>query len=283
VAFLGWRLVPISPFGMDGWRWVALIGSAGALAAWFLRQGLPESPRWLALNGHRDRAETIMQALEASVSRDIKGPLPPPRPGAEELRAKSAFGELLRPPYGKRTLVLSIFNLTQTIAFYGFGSWVPTLLIAKGIHITASLQYSFIIALANPVGPLLGMLIADRMERKWQIVCAGACVAVFMTLFAMGASPLLMILFGVGVTLSNNWISFVFHGYQAEQYPTRIRARAVGFVYSWSRVSSAVAGLLIGFFLKAGGAIGVAMLVMCGTVGLFGPRTLNRSLEELSH
>ena len=260
----------------------------GALAAWFLRQGLPESPRWLALHGHKDRAEAIMQRIEAGVSKDIGGPLPAPRVSTEELQAKSTFGELLRPPYGKRTLVLSIFNLTQTIAFYGFGSWVPTLLIAKGIHITTSLQYSFIIALANPVGPLLGMLIADKMERKWQIVCAGLCVGVFMTLFALGASPFWMIVFGVCVTLSNNWISFVFHGYQAEQYPTRIRARGVGFVYSWSRVSSALAGLAIGFFLREGGAMGVAMfigaamLVMCGTIGMFGERTRNRSLEELS-
>ena len=288
VALLGWLLVPHDPFGIDGWRWVAIIGSVGALFAWVFRLTLPESPRWLALHGHKDKAEAIMQRIEAGVSKDIGGPLPPPRPSTEDLRAKSTFGELLRPPYGKRTLVLSIFNLTQTIAFYGFGSWVPTLLIAKGIHVTTSLMYSFIIALANPVGPLIGMLFADKMERKWQIVCAGACVGLFITLFSLGVSPFWVIVFGVGVTLSNNWISFVFHGYQAEQYPTRIRARGVGFVYSWSRVSSALQGLLIGFFLKEGGDMGVAafigtaMLVMCGTIGFFGERTRNRSLEELS-
>jgi MFS transporter, putative metabolite:H+ symporter len=288
VALLGWLLVPKDPFGLDGWRWVAIIGSVGALFAWVFRLTLPESPRWLALRGHRDKAEAIMRKIEASVEKDIGGPLPPPRPAVEELRAKSTFSELLRPPYGKRTLVLSIFNLTQTIAFYGFGSWVPTLLIAKGIHVTTSLMYSFIIALANPVGPLLGMLVADKMERKWQLVCAGICVGLFITLFSLGVSPVWVIVFGVGVTLSNNWISFVFHGYQAEQYPTRIRARGVGFVYSWSRVSSALQGLLIGFFLKEGGDLGVAMfigaamLVMCSTIGFFGERTRNRSLEELS-
>ena len=288
VALLGWLLVPKAPFGLDGWRWVAIIGSIGALFAWTLRRGLPESPRWLALHGHRDKAEAIMQRIEAGVSKDIGGPLPPPEPAIEDLRAKSTFGELFRPPYGKRTLVLSIFNLTQTIAFYGFGSWVPTLLIAKGIHIQTSLMYSFIIALANPVGPLLGMLFADKMERKWQIVCAGMCVGLFIVLFSLGVSPFWVIVFGVGVTLSNNWISFVFHGYQAEQYPTRIRARGVGFVYSWSRVSSALQGLLIGFFLKEGGTMGVAlfiggaMFIMCSTIGFFGERTRYRSLEELS-
>jgi putative MFS transporter len=290
VALLGWLLVPLHPFGMDGWRWVAVIGSVGALAAWWLRLALPESPRWLALHGHQDKAEAIMVRIEAGVLRDLKGaPLPPPRPHVEEVMTRSTFGELFKPPYGKRTLVLSIFNLTQTVAFYGFGSWVPTLLIAKGIHVTTSLMYAFIIALANPVGPLLGMLFADRMERKWQIVCAGLSVGLFITLFALGVSPFWVIVFGVMVTLSNNWISFVFHGYQAEQYPTRIRARGVGFVYSWSRISAALAGLLIGFFLREGGTLGVAffigaaMLVMVGVIGLFGPRTLNRSLEQLSH
>jgi putative MFS transporter len=290
VALLGWLLVPLHPFGMDGWRWVALIGAVGAAFAWWIRRGLPESPRWLALHGHDEQAEAAMRKLEADTARDIGvAQLPPARPATFELGGRTRFTELFKPPYGRRTLVLSVFNLVQTIAFYGFASWVPTLLIAKGIHITTSLEYAFIIALANPVGPLLGMLFADRVERKWQIVSAGVLVAIFIYLFAQQQSPLLVILFGVLVTLSNNWISFVFHGYQAEQYPTRIRARAVGFVYSWSRVSAALAGLLIGFFLREGGTmgvalfIGVAMAVMIVTIGVFGPRTLNRRLEEISH
>jgi putative MFS transporter len=288
VALLGWLLVPHSYFGLDGWRWVAIIGSVGALFAWVFRIGLPESPRWLALHGHREKAEAVMSKIEAGVIKDIGGPLPTPVPRADELPAKNSFSELFRPPYGKRTLVLSIFNLCQTIAFYGFGSWVPTLILAKGILVTKSLQYSFLIALANPVGPLLGMLVADRMERKWQLVSAGVLVGVFILLFSLQTDPWLIILFGILVTLANNWISFVFHGYQAEQYPTRIRARGVGFVYSWSRVSSALNALMITFILSRAGVPGVAsfialaMVIMCGTVGVFGERTRNRSLEELS-
>jgi len=45
VAFVAYQLVPISPFGFDGWRWVALIGSIGALFVWFIRRAVPESPR----------------------------------------------------------------------------------------------------------------------------------------------------------------------------------------------------------------------------------------------
>lgn len=289
VALLGWLLVPIHPLGLDGWRWVALIAAVGALAAWWVRLGLPESPRWLAMRGHADKAEQVMRDIEAQVSRDLRGPLPAPGALREIVSASTSFSEVLKAPYGKRTLVLSIFNLLQTIGFYGFAAWVPTLLIAKGVHVTTSLQYAFIIALANPVGPLLGMLIADRMERKWQLVASGAGIGIFMLLFAEQQNAAAVIFFGVLVTLASNWLSFAFHNYQAELYPTRIRARAVGFVYSWSRVSAAFAGLLIGFFLRQGGTVGVAlfiggaMVLMIITIGGFGPRTLNLQLEEISH
>jgi len=36
---------------------------------------------------------------------------------------------------GSATIMLSVANFFQTIGFYGFANWVPTLLIAKGIHV----------------------------------------------------------------------------------------------------------------------------------------------------
>ena len=274
---------------MAGWRWVTLIGSVGAFVAWWLRRGLPESPRWLAQHGRLQEAERVTADIEARVARDTGAPLPPPGPPVAIASGSSRFSEILRPPYRKRTIVMSIFNLMQTVAFYGFGSWVPTLLIAKGIRITTSLEYAFIIAIANPIGPLLGMLVADRIERKFQVVWAGVSIGVFMFLFAHQENTAVVILFGVMVTLANNWMSFALHNYQGEMFPTRVRGRAVGFVYGWSRVSAAFAGLLIGFFLKEGGATGVAlfiggaMLVMIVTIGRFGPRTRQLALEEIAH
>src|ERR1700760_3353874 len=48
VAFLAWWLVPLSPAGVDGWRWVVLIGAAASTVIWVLRLYVPESPLWLA-------------------------------------------------------------------------------------------------------------------------------------------------------------------------------------------------------------------------------------------
>jgi putative MFS transporter len=82
VAFLSYALVPNKPFGIDGWRWVVLIGAHGAVFVWFIRRALPESPRWLAQKGRLAEADAVMTALEAKVEKEYGRPLP--RPAAPE-------------------------------------------------------------------------------------------------------------------------------------------------------------------------------------------------------
>jgi len=128
--------------------------------------------------------------------------------------------------------MMTIFDVFQTVGFYGFANWVPTLLIGLGITITSSLMYSSVIALAAPVGPLIGLLIADRFERKSMIVAMAAVTIACGLLFSQTTMGALLIVLGIGLTLANNIMSYSFHAYQAELFPTSIRARAVGFVYS---------------------------------------------------
>jgi MFS transporter, putative metabolite:H+ symporter len=150
VASLAWLLVPHAPLGFDGWRWVVLIGSAGAILIWFIRLSLPESPRWLARHGRLADAERVVDGIERRV--------------------------------------------------------------------------------------------ASR-----------------------------------------------FHSYQSELFPTRIRSRAIGFVYSWSRLSAALSGLVVAFLLHLGGVnavfgfIAFAMAIVVITIGGFGPRTRGLALEAIAH
>ena len=44
VALLAWLLVPRAPFGLDGWRWVVLLGAAGAIVVWWIRRRFPKAP-----------------------------------------------------------------------------------------------------------------------------------------------------------------------------------------------------------------------------------------------
>jgi putative MFS transporter len=287
VACLAWILVPRAPLGLDGWRWVVLAGAGGAVLVWWIRLRVPESARWLAQHGRLEEADRVMSELEARVERESGAPLPPL--GRIERQAKGgSFKELWNQTYFSRTVMLSIFHIFQTVGFYGFSNWVPTLLIKRGISITSSLEYTFWIALAAPLGPLLASSIADRFERKWQVVSAAAGIAVFGLLFSQMSAAATLIFFGVLLTFSNNILSFSCHAYQTELYPTRIRAVAVGFVYSWSRFSVIFSSFAIAFFLERFGVLGVftfiagSMVIVMLAIGLMGPNTSNRALEEIS-
>lgn len=280
VALLAYLLVPTAPFGFAGWRWVVLIGAVGAVFVWLIRRGLPESPRWLAQHGRFAEADAILRQLEARVEAEYGAPLPPLGRIEEPASVQHGrFRELWQPPYRGRTIMLMVFNFFQTIGYYGFASWVPTLLIARGIEITHSLFYSFLIAVANPIGPLFAMPIADRIERKWMIVWASIGMAVFGMLFASSSRPVALVIFGLLITFSSNLLSCGFHSYQPELFPTRVRARAIGLVYSISRLSAMMSGFMVAYCLGHFGTTGVftlivgSMVIVCISIGGFGPRT----------
>jgi len=286
VAFLAYLLVP-THFLMAGWRWVVLIGALGSIVVWWIRWGLPESPRWYENSGQHDKADELMTRMEQTIERE-SGPLPAVKPGVIAVERKGKFAEIWAPPYRSRTIMLLIFNLFQTVGFYGFAAWVPTLLVSEGVTLLHSLLYTFIMALANPLGPIIGMLTSDRYQRKHLIAIVAIAIAASGTIFSFMRIPFFIILLGIIITLLNNWFSTLFHSYQAELYPTRIRATGVGFTYSWSRLSSAFTGFLIVWLLKSFGVVGVfafiafAMLVVAVVIGGFGPRTSLLSLEEIS-
>jgi MFS transporter, putative metabolite:H+ symporter len=288
VAFLAYLLVPIAPLGLDGWRWIVLIGAQAAIFIWFMRRALPESPRWLARQGRLDEADRVLAMIEARVEAEYGRPLPAPEP-PRPVDAVGGFSDLWTTPVRNRVIMLSVFNVFQTVGFYGFANWVPTLLIHQGITVSTSLGYTSLIAIAAPVGPLLGLAIGDRVERKTLIVVAAAGILVCGLLFAQTVAPAIIVLLGVGLTLSSNVMSYSFHAYQQELFPTGIRARASGFVYSWSRLSAIFSSFIIASLLGRYGSIGVfifigaAMMVVIATIGLFGPRTKNLSLEQISH
>ena len=287
-SFLAYELVPLTPLGVAGWRWVVLIGAAAAALIGFLRFGLPESPRWLARQGRLEEADRIVSEIEAKVAAEYGMPLPPP--GAiEPISPASRFRDLWTPAVRGRVILMCVFNIFQTVGFYGFQNWVPTLLVAQGVEITKSLAYTTVIALAAPVGPLIGFFLGDKIERKIVIVSAAGAILVFGLIFGATKEAAAIIAMGVGLTLANNIMSYSYHAYQQELFPTGIRGRASGFVYSWSRLSVIFSSFVIAFLLQTFGVAGVfvfiaaAMAVVMATIGFFGPRTSNVALERISH
>jgi putative MFS transporter len=288
-AFLAWAFVPTTLFGLDGWRWVAIIGASGAIVAWFLRLALPESPRWLAQKGRAEEAERITRMIEERVTTQHGRALPAPHMLDDEIEhSAGTWAEIFRPPYLRRTMMLSVFQVLQVVGYYGFTSWVPTLLLAQGITVTKSLAYTVIIAAANPVGALCATQFADRCERKWQLALSALGIGVFGLAFSQQSTALGIMAVGTMVAFSNTILAYSMHAYQSELYPTRIRARAVGFTYSWSRISVVFVGFMIAWCLRNYGTIGVftfiagAMFIVFLIIAIFGPRTTGLRLEAIS-
>jgi len=288
VALLSWQVVPYEPFGVQGWRWVVLFGSLGAVIIWFIRRAIPESALWLAQQGRGNEAVRILSDLEARAIRALGQPLPAPLPSRVSIREVTAdLSGVFRAPYRFRLITLVVFNICQVIGYYGFANWVPTLLLANGVGVTESLAYSAVIAIANPIGPLIALSFADRIDRKWVIVSSAFTVTVVGAGFSYIAEPSYLIACGALITLANTILSCAYHAYQVEIFPVSIRARAGGIAYSFSRLAATSSGFLIAFFLKEFGVSGVfglisaCMVAVMLVIGIFGPS--RKSLRREAH
>ncbi len=286
VALMSWWLVPQTILSLEGWRWVVIAGAVCSLVIWLIRKNLPESARWLAQQGRHQEAHKVLSEMEIrcgiAPGEDFSN-----SDAAAQLPKKGRFSEIWAPAYRKRTLMLVVMNFFQAIGFFGFGNWLPALLSGKGATVTHSLLYAFFITLAYPLGSLICSRYADKIENKWQIVFSSLMTVVFGTLFALVTNPVLMIICGFLITYSNAWLTFSYHAYQTEIFPTHIRARAVGFCYSFSRLSTVFSSILIGIILQYAGSQGViafivlSMLMVMLSVGIYGPKTRGLDLENI--
>ena len=291
VSVLAWALIPGKHLGIDGWRWLAFVPAVGALLVWQVRRALPESPRWLEAHGRAVEADQVTSKIEQRVARDLGRQLPPTlaAPNAPIHHPAKAVS-LWTPPYKRRTLVLIAFHLFQTVGYFGFSNWLPTLLVSQGIELGKSLAYSAVIALVPPAAPLVFSLFVDKVERKW-MVAAGALLAavagLLLSRVTQHSNFALFTVIGAGVAIGNSLMSLSYHTYQSELFPTPMRARGVGFVYSFSRLSAIFSGYIIAATLDRAGSVGVfvlistAMVVVALTVGLFGPRTRGLALDQI--
>jgi len=291
VSVLAWLLIPGTHFGIDGWRWLAFVPAVGALLIWQVRKALPESPRWLESHGRLVEADEITAKIEQRVARDLGSELPPLRaPPHAPMRGEARAISMWTPPYRRRTIVLIAFHLFQTIGYYGFANWLPTLLVSQGVEISKSLAYSAVLALVPPLAPLVFSFFVDKVERKW-LVAAGALLAAaagwLLSRITQQSDFALFTVIGAGVAVGTSLMSLSYHTYQSELFPTPMRARAVGFVYSFSRLSAIFSSYIIATTLDHTGSFGVfvlisaAMLIVALTVGLFGPRTRGLALEQI--
>ncbi|MET7680438.1 MFS transporter [Streptomyces sp. NPDC005423] len=275
----------VVPLNDWSWRLVYLWGSLGILLVLFTRR-LTESPRWLESQGRHTEADAILTRIEASVTEE-QGPLPEPAPPVEEApSSKAPLRLLLRKKYLFPTLLLTVVWTTQTIGFFGYSSWAPTLLAKEGFSVEKSVFYVALTTIGAPLGCYLASLITDRFERKWCLVAFGAVIALCGLLYGLTFDPLLIVVFGFLVNLFERGYTALAYAYSPELFDNRSRSLGTGVSYGLGRLSNAAGPLIVAalynghgyrsvFFFIAGvwvvGAIVLAVL---------GPRTRSARLAE---
>ncbi|MGH3645457.1 MAG: MFS transporter [Mycobacterium sp.] len=287
LGFLALGLSGRTVLGIDGWRILLLMGAVGALFVMFMRRGLPESPRWLAGRGRIDEAQAAVAAFAGG--REFV-PTSTETNGARIPTAVTAnpVARLRQAPYRGRMAMLAVFHVFQPFGYYGFGTLAGLVLVARGFDVTSSLLFTALAFFGYPLGSLLSIPLLARFERKFLVMASAAAMAGCGIAFAVTSSPALIVLFGVLTTSAANVFSNVYHVYQAEIFPSDVRATAVGATYSLSRLSSAALPFVLIPVLDTYGAIAMftvvvgALVVAIGVLVPFGPRTTGRSLEDIN-
>ncbi|KQV19256.1 MULTISPECIES: MFS transporter [unclassified Kitasatospora] len=290
VGLLARWVVPLSPLGLDGWRWLFLIGSAGGLVVLALRNNLLESPRWLASVGRTAEAEATLRELgdtSGPVTADPANPVDPD--GVRAMTTAEALRALLRSSvYRRRMGMMTVFHLMQAFGGYGFGTMAPLVLSAKGYSIVHSLLFSAVTFLGYPLGSLLSLPLIERVERKYLIVAAALSMAASGLLFGSADSEVGIVLAGLCYTAVSNVFSNSYHVYQAEIFPTALRVTAVSWTYSLSRITTAAMPFLLVPVLDDFGSgvlfalVAVTLGIIALDIGLLGPATTGRALEDVN-
>jgi MFS transporter, putative metabolite:H+ symporter len=288
-AGLAGRFLVSTHFLLPGWRWLLILGALGAIIVWFVRRGLPESPRWFEIRNREQEANAPLSAIERRAMQERGlNELPQPEAVVVEPQQKTTFKEIFSGPYVKRTIMLWIFQVLQTVGYYGFGSLAPIVLTAKGFSIFTTLGYTAIIYLGYPFGSLISIPLVERFERKWLIVGGAILMALLGLIFGFATSVPIIVGSGFLLTVVSNCFSNSFHIYQAEIFPTRMRGTAVGTAYSLSRLSSGILPFVAVPLLKSSGPVAVftaaaiILAILCLDVGLLGPRSTGRALEAVA-
>lgn len=284
----------ISPSPEPGWRIACMIGAAPVLLLLWWRRNLVESPRFLISQGRIAEATEVVERIEREIA--AKGELPPVPdvPEATEERDPSRrnalrqFAALWGPGLAGRTAVVCVLWFAVQATHYGYGTWLPTLLVLKGFTITKSFAFTLASAVAQVPGYYVAAAISERLDRKWTIVVFMACSIGCAAGLGTATTEVSIFCFIVALSFFMNGVAGPMYAYTSEIYPTATRTTGMGLASATARVGAISAPVAIGY-LYADLGFGGVFAVLCGlllvgavVLAALGLRTAGRSLESLN-
>ncbi len=273
-ALVGFLVVPSL-----GWRVAFLVGALPAFYVLYLRQALPESPRWLLARGKEAAARAVVERLAAGAKE--AGPAPEPKPARPR-----GYLELFRPPLARRTVFIALAWFLLNAGYYGAFIWLPSLLHQQGFTLVRSLGYVLLMTLAQLPGYLSAAWLIDRVGRRPVLVGYLLLSGVFALLLGRAGSVAEILVYGSLLSFFNLGAWGSIYAYTPELFPTALRASGAGLAAAVGRVGGILAPYLTGALLARLGFTGVLgmhglFLLLAGAMALLvGIETRGRVLEE---
>jgi MFS transporter, putative metabolite:H+ symporter len=276
-ALIGYFVIPLSD---DGWRWALALGAAPALYAAAVRFGLPESVRFLERRGRVAEAEAAVRQFE-----DSAGLRPPatllPAGGPEPVPGPAA---LWQAGTRLRTAALWLVWFGVNLSYYGAFIWLPTLLVASGLSLVRSFEFTLVITLAQLPGYALAAVLIEVWGRRptLSVFLLGSAAAALV--FGTASTTATMVAGGMALSFFNLGAWGALYAITPEVYPTLLRATGSGWAAGFGRIASILAPLAVPVLRAAGGNallfVVFAMFFVLAALATWGlPERRGESLE----
>ncbi|MGA2978292.1 MAG: MFS transporter [Terriglobales bacterium] len=218
------------------WRMVFFVGILPALVTLWIRRSVPESQMW---EEHHRQAE--------EETRSLVSPVPP---GVQDFD----FAAIFRAPYRKSTIALLLLNFFGLFAWWGLFIWIPpylSLSTAQGGRGFGVMRTATLLIVLNLLGMFPGYIsfgwVADHLGRRKSFALYLFAAAVLVPFYAMARSPVALLVLGTIVAFFGTGFFSGSGLIGSEIFPTRLRARALGFTYNGARAMSCVSPWIIGW------------------------------------
>ena len=246
-----------------GWRLAYLTGACLGLVVFVMRMWIPESPRWLVIHGHPDRANAIVDEIERSVIGHVQEPRQQPWPRLKlRMRDHTPLREVahtLFSLYRQRSLVGLALMVAQAF-FYNaiFFTFALVLTDFYGIAADQVGWYILPFAAGNFLGPLVLGRLFDTLGRRAMITftygISGVLLALSGYLFKIGVLSAesqtiawMLIFFCASPAASSAYLTV------SETFPLEVRALAIALFYAVGTGIGGVAGpVLFGALIDTG-------------------------------
>ena len=165
------------------------------------------------------------------------------------------------------------------LGFFGFTSWVPSLLVAHGFSLLHSLVWSSAMSLAIVPGAAIAALISDRWDRKWSTAAVAVVIAICGLFYGLTFRASAIIIFGLLVEMLIHLFMPLMYAYTAESFPAEIRNSGTGLAYGAGRLANVFGPLVVALLYKHFGYtsvfvyIAMTWIVVALLVSAFGPRS----------